>query len=128
MSPLSAASSPGPALHGRAAERGQASVELIATLPAVLLTGLVVWQLALTGHAAWLGANAARVAARAAAVGNDPRAAARSALPRGLERGLRVRRAADGEAIRVELRVPLLLHRWRSPVTLDATASLGGDP
>jgi len=104
-------------------QRGQASVELVAALPAVLLVGLVVWQLALAGHAAWLCANAARAAARAEAVGGDARSAARSALPRGLERGLRVRRSNSGR-VRVRVRIPLLLHRWSTPVSVAATSSL----
>ena len=53
-------------------ERGQASVELLGVLPALLLVVLVAWQFALAGHAAWLAGNAARVAARAGAVGADP--------------------------------------------------------
>jgi hypothetical protein len=106
-------------------QSGQASVELVAALPLVLVTGLVAWQLAITGHTAWLCANAARVAARAEAVGRDPRKAARSALPRGLERGLEVdRRRAGG--VRVRVRVPLLVRRWRAPVRVGASASLGG--
>src|SRR5829696_1033606 len=87
---------------------GQASVEMIATLPAVLLVGLLVWQLAVAGHAAWACANAARVAARAAAVDRDAEKAARSALPRRLEEGLRVSKLDDG-AIDVRVRVPLLV-------------------
>src|SRR2546423_10548045 len=62
---------------------GQASVELVAALPFVLLVGLVLWQLALAGQTAWLCANAARVAARAEAVGRSGRDAARSAGPAG---------------------------------------------
>ena len=53
-------------------ERGQASIELVAALPAVMLVGALVWQLALAGHAAWLTANAARTAARASIVGRSP--------------------------------------------------------
>src|SRR3954451_6080380 len=87
-------------------EGGQASVEMVATLPAVLLVGLLVWQLALAGHAAWATANAARVAARAAAVDGDAEKAARSALPRRLEHGLRVRELDDGA---VDVRAPLPL-------------------
>jgi hypothetical protein len=105
-------------------ERGQASVELVAALPFVLLTALVAWQLALTGHTAWLCANAARVAARADAVGGSAERAARSALPRPLERGLRVERRRRG-GVRVRVRVPFLLRSWRSPVTIRAAASLG---
>ena len=96
----------------------------MATLPAVMLVGVLVWQLVLAGHAAWMCAHAARAGARAEVVGGDARAAARSAVADGLERGLRVERR-DGGGVRVKLRVPLLLHRWRSPVTVSATASLG---
>ncbi len=105
--------------------QGQASVELVAALPFLLLAGLVAWQLALAGHTAWLCANAARVAARADAVGRDPAVAARSALPRALERGLRVERRRAG-GVRVRVRLPLLVRRWRSPVTVSASSSLGG--
>src|ERR687886_38015 len=62
-------------------EIGQASVELVAIVPFVLLCAAFAWQLALAGQTAWLCANAARVAARAEAVGRDGRAAARGALP-----------------------------------------------
>jgi pilus assembly protein CpaE len=106
-------------------ERAQASVELVAAVPAILLIGLVAWQLALVGHTAWLCANAARVAARAAAVGRDPAPAARSALPEHLERGLEVERRREG-GVRVRLRVPLLVRRWGGPVRVGARASLGG--
>jgi hypothetical protein len=105
-------------------ERGQASVELIGALPLVLLAALVAWQLALAGHALWLCAQAARVAARAEAVGRDPGAAARSALPRRLERGLRVKRLRKG-GVEVELRVPLVLER---SVGVSASSSFGGRP
>ena len=91
----------------------------------MLLVGALIWQLALAGQAAWLCANAARVAARAEAVGGDAPRAARSALPRSFERGLRVK--ADGEGgVRVRVRVPLLLRAWQSPVTVAASARLAG--
>ena len=108
-------------------EDGQAGVELVAVLPALLLIGAVVWQLTLAGHTAWLSAHAARAAARAEAVGGDGRAAARSALPAGLERGLSVRIRRDGH-VRVKVRVPLLLHRWRSPIAVTASGSLAPSP
>lgn len=104
-------------------EAGQASVDMVATLPAVLLVGLLVWQLALAGHAAWASANAARVAARAAAVDRDAEKAARSALPRRLEKGLRVRELDDG-AIDVRVRVPLLMESLGSVATVHARAAL----
>jgi pilus assembly protein CpaE len=110
---------------GIRSERGQASVELLGVLPCVLLAGLVAWQLVLAGHTLWMASQAARVAARAHAIGHDSRAAARSALPRSLESGLRVRRRREG-GVRVEVRVPLVLRRWGSPVAVSATSSFGG--
>ncbi|HEX6652898.1 MAG TPA: hypothetical protein VF072_09155 [Thermoleophilaceae bacterium] len=107
------------------AESGQASVETVALLPLVLVAAAIAWQLVLTGHTLWLCANAARAAARADLVGASPSRAARSALPRSLERDLSVTRVA-GDRIRVQLRLPLLLHGWHGPVTVAATASLGG--
>jgi len=93
-------------------------------LPLVLLVGAVCWQFALAGHAAWLSAHAARAGARADAVGADVGAAARSVLPDALERGLKVERLLEG-GVRVEVQVPLLLERWRSPLSVEATSSLG---
>jgi hypothetical protein len=107
-----------------ARDRGQASVELLATLPAVLLVAALVWELALAGHTAWLCANAARAGARAAVVGHDSASAARSALPRSLRRGMRVDER-EGGAVRVRLRVPLLVRQWQGPIRIAATARLG---
>ena len=105
-------------------ERGQASVELVAVVPFVLLIGAVVWQLVMAGHTAWLTANAARAAARADTVGRDAAAAARSALPHSMEGDLEVRRLRDG-GVRVSVAVPLLLRSWHGPVRVSATSSLG---
>jgi hypothetical protein len=109
----------------RTPESGQASVEAVAVVPAVLLAALVAWQLVLAGHTLWLCAGAARAAARADAVGLSPERAARSALPKSLERGMAVERRPSG-AIRVELRVPILSRAWSTPVRMAAVASLGG--
>src|SRR3954451_6862097 len=109
-----------------ARERGQASVELLAALPAVLLVGALVWELALAGQAAWLCANAARAGARARVVGRDARAAARSAVPASLRRGMQVERRAGG-AVHVRLNVPLLVRGWKAPIAVGATARLGDE-
>lgn len=93
-------------------------------LPLVLLAAMVAWQLVLTGHTLWLCAGAARSAARADIVGAGATAAARSALPESLERGLSVERM-DGGRVRVEVRVPLLLPAWGGPVRVAAASSLG---
>jgi hypothetical protein len=104
---------------------GQASVELVAVLPLVLLTGLVAWQLLLAGHSLWLCAAAARAAARADTVGRSAEGAARSALPESLERSLSVRRVRGG-GVRVSVRVPAVVQSWSTPVRVSARASLGG--
>lgn len=106
-------------------ESGQASLEAIAVVPMVVLAAAIAWQVVLVGHTLWLCANAARVAARADAVGLSPERAARSALPKSLERGLSVERREQG-GVRVELRLPLLLRSWRSPVRIAAVAALPG--
>lgn len=102
-------------------------MEAIAVVPMVVLAAAIAWQVVLAGHTLWLCANAARVAARADAVGLSPERAARSALPRSLERGLSVERRAEG-GVRVELRMPLLRRAWQSSVRVAAVASLGGEP
>jgi len=104
-------------------QTGQSSVELVATVPFVLLAAAVAWQLAIAGQTAWLCANAARVAARAEAVGRDGRAAALSALPRPFRTGLQVSRS-HGRAVRVRIRMPLLVRRWTTPVEISASAGL----
>lgn len=110
-------------LHRLAAESGQAAVEFVAAVPVVLFLGLGLWQAVVAGQALWLCANAARVAARADVVDRDPAKAARSALPRTLEHGLRVRR--KGSRVQVAVRVPWVLRPSRSPLTVSASASLG---
>jgi len=108
-------------------ESGQASVEAVAVVPALLLAALIGWQLVLVGQTLWLCAAAARTAARADVVGLSPGRAARSAVPSSLERGMSVERA-DGGRVRVELRLPILLRAWQSPVRVAAVASLGAEP
>ena len=105
-------------------QRGQASVELVGVLPALVLAGLVAWQLVLAGHASWLCAGAARVGARAALVGRSADAAVRSALPAALERGLRVTEPSPGR-VHVEVRVPWIVPGRSLPVTVSATTALG---
>jgi hypothetical protein len=105
-------------------ESGQASVEAVAMVPLVLLAAAVAWQLVLTGHTLWLTAGAARAAARAELVGESPTRAARSALPRSLERGMSVKQV-DAGGVRVEVRLPLMVRSWRSPIEIAAASSLG---
>ena len=93
----------GKAAHG---EEGTASVELVAVVPFLLLGILVAAQLALAGQALWSASVAARAGARAALVGGDASAAARSALPPSMRSGAEVE---EGEGVSVRVEVPRLL-------------------
>jgi hypothetical protein len=93
----------GKAAHG---EEGTASVELVAVVPFLLLGVLVAAQLALAGQALWSAGVAARAGARAALVGGDASAVARSALPPSMREGARVE---EGEGVSVRVEVPRLI-------------------
>lgn len=110
----------GKAAHG---EEGTASVELVATVPFLLLALLVAAQIALVGQALWSASVAARAGARAALVGGDPAAAARSALPPSMRKRARVEE--DGET-RVKVEVPTLLPSLPR-VRVEAGSGLEGD-
>jgi hypothetical protein len=86
---------------------GQATVELLALLPVLLALVLAAWQAVLAGHATWAVTSAARAAARAHAVGADPRGSARAHLPAALEPDLRMTTTSAGQ-VRVSVRIPPL--------------------
>jgi hypothetical protein len=88
---------------GVSGERGQASVELIAVIPAVALLLVLAVQIAVVGWALWSAEEAARAGARAAVVGGDADRAARSGLPDPLRAGAKIS-VSDG--VRVELAAP----------------------
>ncbi len=89
-------------------ERGQAAVELVALLPLLAVLAGGVWQVALCGHAVWASGVAARAAARAEAVGGDPRDAAVRRLPSSLRPGVDVAMVGSEGAVRVRVRVPVV--------------------
>jgi hypothetical protein len=62
-------------------ERGQASVELVAALPALLLAAFVALQLLAAGYAMTLADGAAEAGALALASGGSATEAAREAVP-----------------------------------------------
>jgi hypothetical protein len=83
---------------------GQASVELLAGIPALALAGLVAFQLLVTGYSLTLADGAAEAGALADAAGNDPERAARDALP-AWARG-RATVSSKGGRVVVDLRPP----------------------
>ncbi len=87
-----------------AGERGQATVELVAGIPALVLAGLVAFQLLAVGYAASLAGDAAEAGAMAVAAGRPAAPAVRAALP-GWARG-RVEVARAGGALTVRLAPP----------------------
>ena len=108
-------------MHG---EVGTASVELVAVVPFLVLAVLAVAQVALAGQALWSARVAARAGARAAAVGGDPAAAARAALPASIGREAKVE---DEGGVTVRVVGPRLIPSL-PPVRVGATSSLeGGD-
>jgi hypothetical protein len=104
-------------------ERGQASVELLGGLPAVLITALVAFQLLAVGYAKVLAGNAAEAAALAAASGAEPRAAARAALPGWSRARMRVERR--GRRVIVRLRPPSPLRVVARRLEVEASAEAG---
>jgi hypothetical protein len=105
------------------AERGQASVELVAAIPALLLAVLIAAQLVVVGTALWSAAGAARAGARAAHVDADPVAAALRALPGPLRAAAEV--DAEGP-VSVTVRSPSVLPGIPPiPVTVAAALAEG---
>ncbi|HEX6229326.1 MAG TPA: hypothetical protein VFZ41_07670 [Solirubrobacterales bacterium] len=88
------------------AESGTASIEMIATLPFLLLAVMVAAQLGLVGQALWSAGIAARAGARTALVGGSAPKAARRALPPSMRQGSVVR---EKEGVAVRVAVPRLL-------------------
>jgi hypothetical protein len=85
-------------------ERGQALVELLGAVPAVLVLGLVLMQALAVGYSSVLAGAAAEAGALALAGGRDARAGVRDALP-GWSRARAHVRVGEGR-VRVTLRPP----------------------
>jgi hypothetical protein len=64
-----------------ASERGQATVELVAGIPLLLIAGALALQLLLAGYALTLADGAAEAGALALAAGRPARSAAEGSLP-----------------------------------------------
>jgi len=105
-------------------ERGQASVELLGALPALLALGLVSFQLLAVGYAAVLAGNAAEAGALALAAGANAEAGVREALP-GWSR-VKARVAVSGGTVRVRLRPPSPLASLSRRLEVGAHASVEG--
>ncbi len=107
----------------RRGDSGQASVELLGALPAVLLLGLVAFQLLAVGYSASLAGTAAEAGALALAGGGDAGAGARESVPGWSRAGLRVRVA--GHEVQVAIRPPSPLHAIARALEVKASAAVG---
>jgi hypothetical protein len=103
-------------------EAGQASVELLGGLPALLLAGLVAFQLLAVGYASVLAGSAAEAGALAMAAGGDPRAGVRESLPGWSRAGARI--SASHGRVRVSLRPPSPLHVLARELEVTAEAAV----
>jgi hypothetical protein len=107
-------------------ERGQASVELLGTLPLLVALGLAALQLLAVGYSSVLAGNAAEAGALAlAGTSNaaDARAGVREALP-GWSRA-RARVSVRDGRVTVRLRPPSLLHALAERLEVTAEAAVG---
>lgn len=103
------------------AERGQATVELVAALPALVLAGLVALQLLVTGYAMTLADGAAEAGALALASGGSATDAARGALPGWAEDDISVE--VTGGTISVRLRPPSPIPALSERLTVSGSAA-----
>lgn len=101
-------------------QRGQATVELVAALPALLLAGLIALQLLSAGYAQTLADGAAEAGALAVARGGSPAAAVRAALPGWAKDDVDVD-SGDG-AVTVRLTPPPALPALSDRLTIESTA------
>ncbi len=107
-----------------AEQRGQASVELIAAIPVVLIVALVVLQLLAAGYTLTLADGAAEAGAIAAASGRSPERAARAAMPGWADSRVSVRRTFG--RLTVSVRPPSPFGPIGRALEVSSSVSLGG--
>jgi hypothetical protein len=101
--------------------RGQASVELVAALPALLLAAMVALQLLAAGYAMTLADGAAEAGALALASGGSAADAARGALPGWAKDDVAVK--VEGGTVTVRLRPPSPLRSLAEHLAVSSSAS-----
>jgi hypothetical protein len=104
-----------------AREEGQASIELVAAIPALLLAALLALQLLATGYALTLADGAAEAGALALASGQPAAAAVRAALPGWAEEDVDV--SVSGGKVTVRLPPPSPLPAVADRLTVTSSAA-----
>lgn len=102
-------------------ERGQASVELVAALPALLLAAMVALQLLAAGYALTLADGAAEAGALALASGDPAAEAARAALPGWAKEDVAV--SVRGGTVTVRLSPPSPMRSLADRLAVTSSAS-----
>jgi hypothetical protein len=101
-------------------ERGQASVELVAAVPAIVLVALLCLQLLATGHAAGVADGAAEAGALALAAGLPADDAIAAALPEWARERSEIER--EGGRLTVTVRPPSPLAPLAEALEVSSTA------
>lgn len=102
------------------ARAGQASVELVAALPALALATALALQLLLVGYSMTVADGAAEAGALAGTAGRDAKRAAVQALPGWARERSHV--SADGGRVKVDLRPPAPLAAIAKALTVSSEA------
>jgi hypothetical protein len=103
-------------------ERGQASIELVAALPALLLAALLALQLLAAGYTLTLADGAAEAGALALASGQPASEAARAALPGWARDDVDV--AVAGGRVDITLRPPSPLKALAEWLAVSSSAAV----
>jgi hypothetical protein len=111
-----------PVRHAHSRQRGQAAIELVGLLPALVAVGLALLQLLAVGYASVLAGGAAEAGALALAAGGDARAGAKEALPGWSE--ARARIAVTGGEVLVHMRPPSPLRALADRLEVTAKAAV----
>ena len=101
-------------------ERGQASLEVLAGLPALLMAALIAFQLLVAGYSLTLADGAAEAGALAMVAGRDPAGAVHDALPGWARERVSIAEAAG--RLTVALRMPSALELLGRSLEVSSSA------
>lgn len=109
------------ALRRARGRSGQASLELVASIPLLVAGALVAFQLMATAYALHLAGGAAEAGALAIAAGTDAEPAARAALPGWAKNRVKVNSGGDGK-VQVTVEPPAPIPALSSALRMTASA------